>query len=356
MKLLTAALLLVSLVCLAHGGEGLYHAATNRQPVAVTCHQLQQQRPRALWLRVSGCDIDYLGAGYRESNGHLDELFFPMRPPLQPPTATIVLVVATADPQVLAIAAKTIGNNQQPDQETYLVMMLRIVTMLRASKEVDGYARSGFLQRLQTRRALAGLAAPLAPDFVALDLHARPSLVIPAITAGIGLALLLAVLALRRRRPRAAVVDEPIAGESSGEDAVATPTPRRLPAVMLLNLGPSAAVDDLENAPPLGSHEEVVERIAGILGQLSGAEDRRITVERPGWSVRFDLGGDDRVWTIAVETRGGDESIAALETLARETGWQVFVPRLGTFVEPAALRTLDKPGNTAPAPPHRSPF
>ena len=58
MKLFTAALLLVSLVLIAHGGEGLYHAAANRQPVAVTCSQLVQQRPRALWLRVSGCDME----------------------------------------------------------------------------------------------------------------------------------------------------------------------------------------------------------------------------------------------------------------------------------------------------------
>jgi hypothetical protein len=261
--------------------------------------------------------------------------------------STIALVVATADPQVLAIAAKTIGNNQQPDQETYLVMMLRIVTMLRASKEVDGYARSGFIERLQTRRALAGLTAPLAPDFVALDLHAKPSFVIPGITAGIGLALLLAAFALRRRRLRAAVLDEPIAGDSSGEDALATQMSRRLPAVMLLNLEPSAAAADLENAPPLGSHEEVVARIADVLGPLSGAEDRRITIQRPGWSLTFDLGRDDRVWTIAVEARGSDESIATLEKLARETGWQVFVPRLGTFIEPAGLRTLEQAGHTA---------
>jgi hypothetical protein len=343
MKLLTAALLLVSLVFLAHGGEGLYHAATNRQPVAVTCNQLVQQRPRALWLRVSGCDIDYLGAGYRESNGHLDELFFPMRPPSQPPTSPIALVVATSDPQVLAVAAKTIGNNQQPDQETYLVMMLRIVTMLRASKEVDGYARSGVIERLQTRRALAGLTAPLAPDFVALDLHAKPSFVTPGIEAGIGLVLLLAALASRRRAPRATPVDEAIGGDSDGGDAFVAPTARRLPAVMLLNLEPSAAARDLEHAPAFGSHEEVGERIVGILGPLGGAADRRKTVQGPDWSLAFDLGRDDRVWAIAVDARGSDGSIAALERLARETGWQIFVPRLGTFIEPAALATLEQP-------------
>lgn len=339
MKLVTAALLLVSLVLLAHGGEGLYHAATNRQPVALTCNQLVQQRPRAMWLRVSGCDIDYLGAGYRESNGHLDELFFPMRPPSQPPTSPIALVVATADPQVLAVAARTIGNNQQPDQETYLVMMLRIVTMLRASKEVDGYARSGIIERLQTRRALAGLSAPLAPDFVALDLHAKPSSVTPGIEAGVGLALLLAALASRRRAPRATSVDETI-GDSGGEAAFVATSPRRLPALMLLNLAPSPAASDLENAPPFGSHEEVIGRIVGILGPLGDAADGRKTVQGPDWSLAFDLGRDDQVWTITVDARGGDDSIAALERLASETGWQIFVPRLGTFVEPAALASI----------------
>ena len=141
MKLFTAALLLVSLVFLAHGGEALYHAATNRQPVIVTCDQFVRQRPNALWLRVTGCDADYLGAGYRESKGGLNELFLPMRPPSQSPTSPVALVVATNDPQVLAIAGTTVGNNQQPDQDAYAAMMRRIVTMLRASKEVEGYAR-----------------------------------------------------------------------------------------------------------------------------------------------------------------------------------------------------------------------
>ena len=125
---------------------------------------------------------------------------------------------------------------------------------------------------------------------------------------------------------------------------------------MLLNLEPSATAGDLEWDPPFGSPEEVLERIAAVLGPLHGPADRRKTVQGPGWSLAFDLGRNDRVWTIVVETRGSDESIAALEKLARDTGWQIFVPRLGTFVEPAALGTLDNPGNTAPAPPHGGPF
>jgi hypothetical protein len=344
MNLLTAAMLLISLLFLAHGSGGLYHAATNRQPVAVTCNQLMQQRPGALWLRVSGCDIDYLGAGYRESNGHLDELFFPMRPPSQPPTFPIVLVVATTDPQVLAIAEKTIGNNQQPDQETYLVMMLRIVTMLKASKQVEGYARSGVVERLRTRRALAGLAAPIAPDFVALDLHKKPSFVAPGVETGIGLALLFAALRWRRRATRATPGRE-APGDDSDRDALVDRAARRLPAVMLLNLDSSAGAGEVEHAPPFGSHEEVRQRIGNIVGPLSDAVDGRSRVQGPDWSIEFDSGREDRVWTIAVDARGGDGSIAALEKLVTESGWRIFVPKLGTFIEPDSLRTLTKPGN-----------
>jgi hypothetical protein len=345
MKLFTAALLLVSLVFLAHGGEALYHATTNRQPAIVTCDQFVRHPPNALWLRVTGCNVDDLGAGYRESNGRLDELFLPMRPLSQPPTSPVALVVATNDPQVLAFAGTTIGNNQQPDQDAYAGMMRRIVTMLRASKEVEGYARSGVIERLQSRRALAGLTAPLAPDFVVLDLHARPSFVRPGIEAGIGVVLMLVAITWPRgRRQEAAVeVEElPVESHPRDEPPVASPA-RRLPPVMLLNLGPSAGLSELESAPPLGPRDKVGGRIGGILGATEAAGDGRAAASGPGWSLAFDLGQDDQVWTITVEALGSDGSIDALERLARETGWRIFVPKLGNFVDPSALKRVPPP-------------
>jgi hypothetical protein len=345
MKLFTAALLLVSLVFLAHGGEALYHAATNRQPVIVTCDQFVRQRPNALWLRVTGCDADYLGAGYRESKGGLNELFLPMRPPSQSPTAPVGLVVATNDPQVLAIAGTTVGNNQQPDQDSYAAMMRRIVTMLRASKEVEGYARSGVIERLQTRRALAGLTAPLAPDFVVLDLHATPSLARPGIEVGIGLVLILVAITWPRRRLQEVAVevkDLPDESRPADESPVSPPA-RRLPSVMLLNLGPSASLSELESAPPLGPRDQVGGRIGGILGATEATRDGRAAASGPGWSLAFDLGQEDQVWTITVEALGSDGSVDALEKLARETGWRIFVPKLGTFVDPSALRQVPPP-------------
>ena len=214
-RLVTAALVLVGFMLLAHGGEPLYHALKNRQPLTLTCQQFAQQRPSALWLRITGCNVDE-GAGYRESRGRLNELFLLMRPPSQPPAAPVSLVVATRDPRALAAAEATIGNNQQPDQEAYAEMMRRIVTSLNASKEVEGYVRSGAIEKFQTRRALAGLSAPLAPDFVALDLHAKPSVFRTAIEVGIGLALLAGAFFWRSRRAPHVAVEEDLGRSGHG--------------------------------------------------------------------------------------------------------------------------------------------
>lgn len=340
MKLVTAALLLVSSVFLGHGAEALYHAVTNRQPLGVACDELERKRPREWWLHVTGCEVDYVAAGYRESRGRIAELFLPMRSPAQPPGAPVALVVATTDPRALAIAQATIGGGQQPDQEAYVGMMRRIVTTLNASKQVEGYARSGVAERLGARRALAGLTAPLAPDFIALDLRGKPSYIRPAMEMGMGFLLLIAAI-VWRRRGAAAVEDDGATITAAPDDGAPAPA-RRMPPAMLLNLGPSAGVGDLEAAPPLGSREAVSQRIAAVLGAGAAFENGRTAVRGPDWLLLLDLGRDEPVWTITVEARG-DGSTPALERLARETGWRIYIPKLGVFVDPRALADVTPP-------------
>jgi hypothetical protein len=338
MRLFKIALLLVSVPLLAAGGEGIYHAARNRQQLTLTCEQFVRQPPRALWIRVTGCDIDYVSAGYRESRGHLAELFFPVRPVKEPPAAPVALIAATRDPQVVAIAENTIGDGRQANQEAFLVMMLRVITMLGISREVEGYARSGAIELAQTRRALAGLSAPLAPRLVVLDLHARPSFLVPGLEAGAGAALVLLALMRRRRSPEPVEQEAAVPpGDVSGEGMS-----RRLPAIMLLNLPPTADVDAVERAPALGSRAEAIEQIVRHLGWVHVDWNGRGTLSGPDWSLTLDLGSDEQVWTIAIETRG-EGSIRPLAALARGAGWRMFMPKRGTFVEAAQLEHVERP-------------
>jgi hypothetical protein len=377
MKLLKLVVLLASLPLLASGGTALYHAAGNRRQTSVTCEQFIRQPPRALWLRVSGCDFDYLGAGYRQSNGRIAELFFPVRPPAQSRTTPAVLVVATRDPQVLAMAEETLGNDRVPDQEAFLVMMLRIVTMLKVSREVEGYARAGTFELPHTRRALAGLDAPLAPQVVVLDLHARPAFLLPGLRTAAGLVLFGVAVALgrhasARRRDRSSIEEAQTLGDPVGidhtkelgllpspagihlaspaehVDSTRGPTPfvpspaRCLPAVMLLNLDASADLAAIEHVPPLGSRSEISNRVTEVLGGCSIDAQGTGALRGIDWRLHLDLGPDDQVWTVVAKAVG-EGAIRALETLAHLTGWRMFVPKLGVFVDPAHLRELAAP-------------
>jgi hypothetical protein len=333
--LVAAALALAGFAGLAHGGESLYQARTNQQPLTLTCEQFARGRPSALWLRISGCSVDD-AAGYRESGGRLSELFLLMRPASQPPGAPVALVIATSDPGALAAAEATIGNHQQPSQEAYTQMMQRIVTSLNAAAGIEGYVRSGAIEKFRTRRSLAGLRALLAPDFVALDLHAKPSVVRPAIEVGIGLALLAVALFWRSRRaaPAAAEEEPPTPGAVAGPNAA--PQPSRIPPMLLLNLGPTAGPADLESAPPLGSRADVLQRLKAVLGESGGEADGRVKVHGSNWSLTLEVGQEDPIWTITIEALG-DDSTDVLVRLARETGWRIFMPKLGRFIDPAAV-------------------
>jgi hypothetical protein len=319
--LLRFVLLLLGVPLLAHGAEAFYYAARNLQMVTVTCSRLMHVPPDARWLRVTGCDIDYTHPAFNASGSRIDELFFAMRLRGEPPNAPAALMVATRDARALEIAQQGLGTGSEVDEEVFTVAMLRVVDQLRAAREVDGYARNGLLQRAITRRALAGFSAPIAPDVIVLDLHAQPSLIRPGMEAAAGL-LLVGAAAVRRRR------GAPV--EAPGPAVLPVELERRHPQAMLLNLE-SAEPGEIEYAPPLGGASDVTARISGVLGPLTDRGSGRYSVGGTDWRLDLDFGRDDPVWTVAVDPRGSDAALEALDTLARSTGWRVYIPKLGAF-------------------------
>jgi hypothetical protein len=358
-----ALLLLIGLVLLGLGGDGLYRALASREQKIVTCMDYPQARPRSAWLRVTGCEIDYLGAGYRESNGQIEELYFPVRAAGRPRTEPAPLVAATRDPEVLAMAQSTIGEGRQPDQEQFLVMMLKIVTALRASREVEGTLRAGLLDRLSTPRILSGLAAPLAPDVAVIDLHARPSTLAPAIEASIGVLFLLAAawLVVRSRRPKAAAVPAAATVSPAPADVPAPetrPTPAALvPAardaidtgavsILLLNLDESDGRDRLEHAPPLGPRDPVMRKIADAVPDarfdVRGKAEARI----PDGDITIDIGPDDPVVTAVIVARG-TAGVEVIRRLLDSTGWRAYSPKTGAFLAADQLPEPRVPAGSA---------
>lgn len=353
--MLKAILAVVGLLLLAMGAEGLFYFFSNRQPVSLTCALYARSRPEALWLRLTECNVDYLAAGYRESGGRIRELLFPVRPAGVPRTEPAALVAATQDSSVLAIAQNTIGNGRQPTQEQYLVMMLEIVTRLRVSRELDGFARAGVVSGLNARRAISGLSAPIVADAALLDIHARPSLAAPLIATGAGLGALGAAIALMARRRRAGhvtppaeaeiVVDLPTAPSAAeadtasaagAADAASPATIPRLGALLLLNLPPLADIGEIENAPPLGGREAVIKKIVDAVPGVQFDRGAHGTMAGPDVHLSIDLGTDRLVHTAVVRAEGVD-AIDALKTIIESAGWRAYSPKSGTFVDAGRL-------------------
>jgi hypothetical protein len=309
----------VAVALLAFGGEGLYNAARSRRQSAMTCDAFARQRPAESWVRLTDCSLDYGSPGYREANGQIEEIFFPVRPAGQLRTQPAAILAATQDPAALAIVQGTTAEGRQPNRETVTVMMLRVVTPLRASREIEGLARAGRIEVALTRRALTSFSVPLAPHYDVIDLHARPDFIVPGVEAGVGLAgLLMVFLAGRRwRAPAISAAPEPIVS---------------LPPALLLNLDASAGTGAIEQAPPLGSRDEVAARLARALGDRVPFDAGRATFHRPDVTIQIDIGDGEPVWTATVRA-SGPGAASSLRALAGTTGWRVYVPKTGAFLD-----------------------
>jgi len=112
-----------------------------------------------------------------------------------------------------------------------------------------------------------------------------------------------------------------------------------LPAIMLLQVGPDAGLEDIESAPPLGTRAEVLSRLRDVIPDVELGADGRGTHTGPDHSVTFDVGTDDVVHTLVVDATG-QTGVSLVRWLMEGTGWRGFVPKRGSFVDPEQLDEL----------------
>lgn len=363
-------LLVPAAALLVLSGEGIYHAARGRQPAPVACDRFRAERPSSPRVLVKGCEINYAGAGYREAGGQVAELFLPARP-AGSQTLPAPIVVATRDPAAIAIARGVFGGGRVPTSQQSLEAMRKVVAALQLTASIDGLVRTGFIEGFQTQRILSGLAPPPAGDAVILDLHGTPDFVRPgaALIAG-ALLVLLAFWPFRRERSAADVIvsaptasplpppvlaaerassqydpelafdelPEPSHVPTSQHGTIPRPIQAALPRLLLLALDVSAGPEAIEKAPPLGSHDEVVAILCGVIPDLAVDQIHAVLV-RPDGTVRIALGPDDPVATAVVDARG-EAGVALVKEVLLMTGWRAFAPKTGLFVSADDLEAL----------------
>lgn len=334
--------LVAAAVLLLLGGDGLFQALRGREQVDLRCDEFARARPSSHRVLVTGCEIDYAGAGYRESGGQVQEIYLPMRPRGRALPAP--LVAATRNPHALAALNAVIASGQPLPPQQSRAAMEKVAELLQVTDAIDGLVRAGLVERLRSRRILSGLVTPLDDDVVILDIGGRPDFMRPllAITAGVLLAMVPVVrrkawsVSNRNTSPSpAGTVSANQLADLGGEDAA---TRVELPKLLLLNLDAQAAPDAIETAPPLGSRQDVVQILSAVIPDLHGTDQSRILTRADG-SIALDLGTEDPIAAVVVDARG-EPGVALVKELLLMTGWRAFAPKTGLFVSADDLSAL----------------
>jgi hypothetical protein len=348
-------LLIPAAVLFALGAEGLYLAARARDAIAIDCAEFARARPASRRVLVTGCAIDYAGAGYRASSGEIEEIYLPARPGGQQAPAPIV--IAARDTTGLEAAQAVLGNGRTATSQQSVAVMAKVSELLQVTRVIDGLVREGYIERFRSRRILSGLAASLAPDVVIVDLNGRPDFRWPALALAASVVLMLLARAQGRQTQPARydqvepVITFPWLSEAAGPTPVHAAARAQagvsLPRLLLLSLDARSGPEAIEAAPPLGTRQTVVEILRGVVPDLTAGSTPRV-LARPDGTLTFDLGTIDPVPTAVIDARG-EAGVALVKEVLLMTGWRAFAPKTGLFVTIDELTTIGALADQMPA-------
>lgn len=114
------------------------------------------------------------------------------------------------------------------------------------------------------------------------------------------------------------------------------PAGTRLSGLMILNLPADATPAAVEKAPPLGRREQVGALLAELLPGAQFDEFGCVRFFRDDYTIEIELADGDPVHTATLHLTG-QPSIVPARRLLRRTGWRLFSPKRGEFVEPEVL-------------------
>lgn len=158
------------------GGQGIYTAVTNREPLQVACDSYGEVKPTSEWLELTGCTLSLMEASYTEENKRVVELFIPARGENSQEGSPIHVLVATKDPTLLSLANQLITIE---DEQALMTFAMQNNQALGAQRDVRGLVRYGVDLDDDERDQLKNLDSTLAPDFVILDDGKQPGLGLP---------------------------------------------------------------------------------------------------------------------------------------------------------------------------------
>lgn len=108
--------------------------------------------------------------------------------------------------------------------------------------------------------------------------------------------------------------------------------------VMVLNTRgkiPPQSIEQFQESDcePLGSAPDVRRRLSALLPGIDWSDSTWGMYEGEGFSIEFNVGGDDPISDMMLHVRGGGDAIAAIVKFARPLGWSVLDCSTSEFLD-----------------------
>lgn len=187
-------LVIAIIACFWYGGQAVYTAVKNRQPVQLGVGDLAKGKPSAHWLNLTNCELAIMDSAYKTvrskyapaNSGRITEAFIPLRAPGQTLEDPCYAVLATQDPNVLAQLEELRQVKNDSELNNWIAKNKNGV---KPHRDVTGLVKFGVETGMESGK-LGGLQRNLAPGYVVLAEGKKPNML-----NGIGLILLGFVIA-----------------------------------------------------------------------------------------------------------------------------------------------------------------
>lgn len=173
------------LALLIIGGQGVYVAVKNPEPLEITVADYLAKKPNAEWMTLKDAEICLVEAAYKARLGRVAEVFIPIRPFGESKDAPIHILLSTED-QAVADALKALSKSAAPMKKKVDAASQQ-ADRLFMRQDITGLTRYGILYDLFMRARLAKLNMNLAEDFVILNDGESPNFTVNVCMVGAGL-------------------------------------------------------------------------------------------------------------------------------------------------------------------------
>ena len=211
---------LIVIALLYMGGQGIYTALKNREPLVISAKQYLAKPPNAEWVTLKDATLNLLESAHRESiTGKIEEVFIPVRAH-ENDEGPVKVLLSTKDKETIAAmeAIASAGGKNGADAAVLKAVASNASQVCRV-RDVTGLVRFGIDADSKTRDKLAGLNMRLAKDFIIMDEGKKPEL---------GLSVLLLIMGVIG----AVVAFKRASGNANTPPAAPPPPPPNLPARM----------------------------------------------------------------------------------------------------------------------------